>query len=719
MRTVPLGALVAIGVLGASCSGDRTAGRGAVILVSIDTLRADRLPVYGYGPGRTPALDAFARDSVVFERAYSHAPQTLPSHASMFTGQLPFEHGVRDNLGFTLASGATTLAAQFRAAGYHTAGFVSAYVLRADTGISQGFQTFDATFPAGAGDRSPAQVQRAGPDTLAATEAWLRSQTTDRFFLFFHVYEPHKPYRPPDRFASLKPYDGEVAFTDEIVGRLFSALKQRGWYDDATIVVLSDHGEGLGDHIEEEHGLFLYEEVVRVPWMMKLPGGKSAGQRVRTAIQHIDLFPTLAARYRLPAPSGLRGRDLTAVLNDPARGTLAPQGIYAEALYPRYHFGWSELLSLTDDRFKYIKAPREELYDLERDPQERTNLAGDRAQSAAALRSALDTLAGGREIDRPSAVSDEDRRRLAALGYVGSSTTSSTKPGDVRPDPKDKAPLLRTYRQAVEMLGDGRLAAAAALLEKILKEDPAMTDVWSQYAMTLVRLQRLDDALGAYKEVIRLQPEEPNGALGAASVLLTLNRLDDARAHAELAIKRAPVQAHEALALIAVAAQRGDEAIQQATLAAAADPTLPMPAFIRGALDYNAQRYDTALPPLLEARAKFAQRSTQPRDLHFMIGDSLARQEKYADAEPFLVEEITLYPEHVRARASLAMLYQAMGRSSQAERVLDALVREVPSQEAFATTARVWRMFGRADRAAAVEAEARRARRPGQPRGHE
>jgi len=720
VRTVPLGALLALAALVVSCSGDRAAGTGPVVLISIDTLRADRLAVYGYSRGRTPVLDAFARESVVFERAYSHAPQTLPSHASMFTGRLPFEHGVRDNLGFTLAAGATTLASQFGAAGYATAGFVSAYVLRAETGISQGFQTFDATFPAGAGDRSPAQVQRAGPDTLAAAEAWLQSQSSNRFFLFFHVYEPHKPYRPPERFASLNAYDGEVAYADEIVGRLFGDLKQRGWYDEATIVVLSDHGEGLGDHIEEEHGLFLYEEVVRVPWMMKLPGGRSAGQRVRAPIQHIDLLPTLAARYRLSTPGGLRGRDLSTVLNDPARGTLAPQGIYAEALYPRYHFGWSELQSLTDDRFKYIKAPREELYDLERDPQERTNLAAGRAQSASALRSALDTLAGGREIDRPSAVSDEDRRRLAALGYVGSSTSSSNGRGDARPDPKDKAPLLRTYRQAVEMLGDGRVAEAAALLDKILKEDPAMTDVWSQYAMTLVRLERLEDALGAYKEVIRLQPEEPNGPLGAASVLLTLNRLDEARAHAELAVKRAPAQAHEALALIAVAAQRGDEAVQQATLAAAADPALPMPAFIRGALAYNAQRYDTALPPLLEARAGFAKRSTQPRDLHFMIGDSLARQEKYAEAEPYLAEEIKLYPEHVRARASLAMLYQAMGRSSQAERVLDALIREVPSPEGFATTARVWRMFGRPERAAAVDAEARRAaRRPNPPRGHE
>jgi arylsulfatase A-like enzyme/thioredoxin-like negative regulator of GroEL len=699
-----------------ACSSRQTAGQGPVVLVSIDTLRADRLPIYGYGKGRTPVLDALAKEAVVFERAYSHAPQTLPSHASMFTGRLPFEHAVRDNLGFTLAPGAVTLASKYRAAGRKTGAFVSAYVMRAETGIGQGFDTYDASFPPSTGDRSPAQVQRAGPDTLAAAEAWLRTLDSARFFLFFHIYEPHKPYRAPDRFGDLESYDGEVAFSDEVVGKLFAALKQRGWYDDATIVVLSDHGEGLGDHIEEEHGLFLYDEVVRVPWLVKLPANRSAGRRVSAPVQHIDLFPTLASLAALPPTPGLRGRDLSPVLFD-AGGVLPPQGIYAEALYPRYHFGWSELLSLTDERFRYIKAPREELYDLERDPKERSNVVGDRAQAASALRSALDALVAGRDIDRPAAVSDEDRQRLAALGYVGTqSTATDARPGAARADPKDKAPLLRRYRQAVEALGTGRLAEGTALLRAILDEDPDMTDVWSQYAMALTRLQRFEDALDAYARVIRLQPDEPNGPLGAASVLLTLNRLNDARAHAQLAVGRAPGPAHQALALIEVAARRDAEALRHAELAAAAEPGLPMPAFVRGTLAYNAQRYDEALRALTDARAGYARRSTQPRDLNFMIGDALARLERYKEAEPFLREEARLYPEHVRARASLAMLYQSTGREALAGETLDALVREVPSLEAYDTTARVWRMFGRADRAAAVDADARRAKRPA-PRG--
>jgi choline-sulfatase len=679
---------------------------GPVVVVSIDTLRADRLPIYGYQAGRTPFITAFAADAVVFDRAYAHAPQTLPSHASMFTGLLPFEHKVRDNLGFRLAEGAVTLASLFRDAGYKTGGFVSAFVLRRETGIDQGFDVYDATFRAAAADRSPAQVQRPGLQTLEAAEAWMAALTSDRFFLFLHIYEPHKPYKAPEQFAALTPYDGEVAFSDQITGRLLESLKKRGWYDNATIVVLSDHGEGLGDHIEEEHGLFLYDEVIRVPWLMKLPGNASRGRRVVNPVQHIDLLPTLAALYTLKPSGDLRGRDLSVALFN--RGSLSPQGIYAEALYPRYHFGWSELLSLTDERFRYIKAPREELYDLERDPKERTNLFPERAQAASALRSALESLVAGRGIDRPSAVSVEDRQRLAALGYVGTqSSSSSTSTAEVRPDPKDKAPLLREYREAVEMLGDNRLEQGAALLKKILDEDPHMIDVWSQYAGVLGRMNRYEEAFQAYARMIRLQPDEPNGPLGAAAMLLAANRLADARAHAELAVKSAPSQAYQALALIDVAAKRTEDALRHADLAARAEPGLPMLAFIRGTIAYNAQRYDEALRFLLEARNSYAQRSGQPRDMHFMIGDALARLERYREAEPSLLEEIRLYPQHVRARASLAMLYQSIGRPADAERVLENLVRDVPSLDAHETAGRVWRMFGQAARAATVEAAGR------------
>jgi arylsulfatase A-like enzyme/Tfp pilus assembly protein PilF len=683
-----------------------TARSGAVVVVSIDTLRADRLPVYGYTKGRTPAIDAFARDAILFEKAYAHAPQTLPSHASMLTGRLPFEHKVRDNLGFALAEGQTTLASVFRAAGYRTGGFVSSYVIRPETGLGQGFDVYNAEFSPTSVERSVGQVQRPGLDTLAAAERWLDTLADDRFLLFFHIYEPHKPYAPPARHAGGDPYDGEVAFSDEIVGALLSSLKRRGWYDNAVIVVTADHGEGLDDHGEEEHGLFLYNTTIHVPWLVKLPGARGGGRRIADAVQHIDLVPTLARLAGLSVPTDLRGRDLSPAL---ARGApIEPQGIYVEALYTRYHFGWSELFALIDDRYKFIRAPKAELYDLARDPGERTNLIEDRPQASAALRSGLEALVAGKDLDAPSAVSDEDRQRLAALGYVGTHAPSAAAAsGEPLPDPKDKASILARYRRAVDLIGRRQLDAGVALLEEILREDRDMTDVWAQYAGVLIKIGRLRRAFDAYREVIRLRPDEPTGLLGASSVLVGLGRLDEARAHAELAVKEAPAAAHQALANIALTERQFDEALRQADLAAKADPTLPLPVFVRGMIEYNQGRYQQALPFLLQARERAATRAMQMSDLHFFIADSLAQLDRYDEAERYFIEELRLYPHNTRAWSRLAVLYQSMDRPARAERAIADMLTASPTPQAYAAAANLWRMFGQPARSAAVREAAR------------
>ena len=679
---------------------------GAFVLISIDTLRADHLPVYGYTKGRTPVLDAFAKEGVVFDRAYSHAPQTLPAHTSMLTGLLPFEHGVRDNLGFTLASDKTTLAERFHQAGYKTGGFISAYVLRPETGISKGFDVYNADLPAAASDLSPGQVQRPGEQTLAAAESWLNSLTDHRFFLFLHLYEPHMPYTPPERFSSLAPYDGEIAFADEIVGKLFDDLKRRGAYQDATIVVLSDHGEGLGDHGEFEHGLFVYEETIHVPWIMKLPRGRSAGRRVSDLIQHIDLVPTVAALAGLPPPQGLRGRNLGPLISGTSHPT--PQGVYSEALYPRYHFGWSELLSLTDERYKFIKAPHDELYDLQDDPHERTNIVAARMQTAQGIKSGLEALVAGRDIEAPSAVSAEDRERLAALGYVGTQfSANASRSGASLPDPKDMAAVLKQYRDAVTLLDERRVAEAADHFRALLAANPDMTDVWAQYASVLTRLGRVAEALDAYKQVVRLKPEEPSGLLGAAGALSSLGRYDEARAHADLAVKASPARAHQALANIALAKKDYAEAQKQADLAAQADPTLPMPEYVRGMTAYSQQRYAEALPLLEQARDKWAARTMQPPDLRFYIGDTLARLERYPEAERAFKEELSLYPNSMRAHSGLAMLFASTNRPDDVEQVIADLLRVSPSPTAYQTAAQLWDMFGQPQRAAAVRAEAR------------
>ena len=329
---------------------------GPIILISLDTLRADHLPAYGYQHVSTPALDALAADAVLFERAYSHAPQTLPSHASIFSGRLPFEHGVRDNLGFTVRPDERLLPRVLSEHGFATAGIVFSFVLRAEVGIGDGFDLYDSQMPVASPEMSIAQMQRDGAfDSLAVADRWLDSLRSPRLFLFLHLYEPHKPYTPPSRFSQYAPYDGEIAYADEIVGRLLDSLRARGLYESATIIVLSDHGEGLGDHGEQEHGIFVYDEAIRVPLIIKLPGGLAGGRRVSQPVQHIDLLPTILDLIDAPRPDGLRGRSLRPLLEWRER-PVPEQYVYSEGLYSRYHFGWSELTALTDAHVRFIRA---------------------------------------------------------------------------------------------------------------------------------------------------------------------------------------------------------------------------------------------------------------------------------------------------------------------------------------------------------------------------
>jgi arylsulfatase A-like enzyme/Flp pilus assembly protein TadD len=675
---------------------------GPIILISIDTLRADRLPAYGYTKVRTPNIDALAAGSVLFENAYSHAPQTLPAHASILSGELPFEHGVRDNIGFTVKPGQWMVQRSLHDRGWPSAAFVSAYVLRASTGMNQGFDTYDSELPPSSGERSVGQVQRDGDRTLAAAMAWLDGRDRAKpFFLFLHLYEPHKPYAPPPRFSSYEPYDGEVAYADELVGRLLDRLRAIDLYERSTIVLLSDHGEGLGDHGEQEHGLFLYRETTHIPLIVKLPGRRAA-RRVAAPVQQIDLAPTILDLAAADARAGLRGRSLRPLLD--GSGTLPDEGIYSEALYSRYHFGWSELYALTDARYRLIRAPRDELFDLQRDPRESSSIAAERPQVRQAMRSALEALIATASIDAPSEVTDEDRQRLAALGYVGGGSSEAlTLPGDSLPDPKDKVKVLEKYRHATELAGRLKFEEATALYREVLAEDPEMTDVWLQLAEVLVRQGQTEASVRAYQEVVRRKPKEAGSLIGAAGGLMRLGRLDEARQHAELAISVAPAGAHEMLAKIALAARDREEALRQAKLAQAADPTLPMPLYVEGLLLYNQGKFAEALTPLVRARDALRGRTVQMNDLNYYIGDSFARLDRYAEAEPFLLEEIRIFPHNTRARAGLAMLYRAMGRDLDAERAIEDLLRASPTPDGRALAAKLWIMFGEPEKAERVK----------------
>jgi arylsulfatase A-like enzyme/Tfp pilus assembly protein PilF len=688
---------------------------GPIVLISIDTLRADHLPIYGYQKVKTPAIDALAADGVVFEHAYSHAPQTLPAHAAILSGRLPFDTGVRDNVGFVVKPGERMLPQMLHDRGFTTGGIVSAYVLRKETGIAQGFDFFDGEMPPSSPELNIGQVQRDGAESETIAEHWLDSQRSSRTFLFLHLYEPHKPYTPPERFAQYAPYDGEIAYSDEIVGRLVRYLKSHQLYDRSTIILLSDHGEGLGDHGEQEHGLFVYDEAIHVPLVVKPAGNLGTGRRVGNVVQHIDIVPTILDLVKAPAPGNLRGRSLRPLID--GTGQLPEQAVYSEALYARYHFGWSELTALTDGRYRFIKAPRRELYDLERDPHERQNLALDRTQAAQALGGALDRLVGGAVIQAPAELSADARERLQALGYVGAQADVPTAPGDSLADPKDKHEILERYRAAIDLAAERKWPQAIALLQQILGDDPEMADVWSQLATFSIRADRLDLAVDAYKHFIELKPSDPSGYLGAAGAYLRAKKLDDAREHARLAADvaserdvRSRASAHELLANIALARQDLDAAREEAELARKADPTRPLPTFIEARILYDEGRYADALPLFEQTITDLKHAGAlQINDLHYYTADTLGRMERYPEAEKEFLAELHFFPQNTRARAGLAMLYQATERPDLAAAAIGDMLRLTPTPEAYALAARLWTMFGNLQQANAVRAEARRA----------
>jgi choline-sulfatase len=684
--------------------GDRQPA-GPVILISIDTLRADHLPVYGYRSVRTPTIEALAADGIVFENAYAHSPQTLPSHVSILSGRLPFEHGVRDNIGFAVRPDEKLLPALMHDAGYVSGGFASAYVLREETGIGKSFDQFDARMPPSSPEVAIGQLQRDGRATLGAAEHWLDGLKTSRFLLFFHIYEPHSPYTPPPRFREYAPYDGEIAYADEIVGGLIASLKRRGLYDEAVVLLLSDHGEGLGDHGEQEHGLFLYRDTIRVPLIIKLPKQARAGRRVAAPVQHIDLVPTILDILGLPPQPALHGRPLRPLFTG---GGIAEQGLYAEALYSRYHFGWSELYALTDSQYSFIRAPRDELYDVQKDPDQRNNLAAQRQSTRVAMRSALERLMAGASIDLPGEVSAEARERLRALGYVGTAPSTDAT-GTALPDPKDKVQILERYRAGIALVQQGKFEEALSTFHAIAKENPAMADVWSEIGGLALRLGRSEEALAAYKHVVNVAPHDPGALASVADTLLKLGRLDEARAQAAAAADIIPAsdvrwraKAHQTLAMIALARHDEGAARDEAKRAQEIDPTLPMPDYVEGLIRYNANQFGAAVPFLQRALDRSASSTVQIPELRYYLGDALARIERYPEAEPVLTEEVRLFPYDLRARAALAMLYRATGHVEASDRLVESIVRVSPSTEGQALAEKLWTMFGEPEKARAV-----------------
>jgi len=679
---------------GAGSAG--TFPQAPVILISIDTLRSDHLPAYGYKAVETPAIDGLARDGMVYERAYSHTPLTLPSHVSMLTGRLPTEHGVRDNVGYQYDAGRFPhLGAVLHGAGYATGAAVSSYVLRPETGLSQGFDLYDAGIPVHFND-SLGLSQRPGGQTADAALAWVKTVKDRPFFLFLHLYEPHTPYAPPEPFASRyagRPYDGEIATADSIVGRVLGELKELGIYDRAVVLLLSDHGEGLGDHGEQDHGIFLYREAIQVPMLLKLPGGRLAGSRVAQPAQIVDVFPTLLSLVGVGLPQETAGAFPGRSLLDLRDPKAPPRDLYAETFYPRLHFGWSELTSLIRDRFHYIQAPSPELYDLAADPGERADVLARERRAYAALRGSLQGMQ--RPLQAPGAVDPETARKLAALGYAAG--PARTGPGEALPDPKTRIATLQDFGLATNLFTQGKYAEAVPAFRRLLAATPKMADAWENLAQSLEKLGRDGEALEAYQQALDASGGASFVAVATGALLLKMGRLDDAQAHAELGLKGSPAMANSLLAQIALARDRPAEAEKAARAALASPGSRIAPLMTLAEVFQKQNRLEEALGYADQAAAEVARTGAAGQGylgLHWVRGDLLARLGRNAEAEKELLEEIREFPANTRAYSSLSVLYASEGRAQEAVGALQRMVEANGSPAAYAEAVKTLRVLG-------------------------
>ncbi len=493
-----------------------------VVLVTIDTLRADRVGAYGHAAAQTPALDRLAREGVLLEDAVVQVPQTRPSHASIFTGLLPYEHGIRDNYSHPLTAGTPTLASVLREAGWDTAGFVGAYPVSRPSGLDRGFAVFDDPFGREGAATRETRTERRASEVVDRVLAWLRQPRARPFFAWVHLFDPHAPYDAPAPWGERlvdNPYDGEVAYADAQLGRLLAWLDGAGLRPRTLVVVTSDHGEGLGAHGEDEHMFFVYDSTLRVPLVLSWPGHLPAGARVGGQFRSVDLLPTLLELVGVTAPS-TSGVSRAPLLR--RGGRIRESESYAETLYSQLHFGYAPLRALRGGGWKYVDAPRPELYHLADDPGETRNLIEERTSVAAAMRERLLTFdrAAGPAPELPE-LDPDAAEQLAALGYVEAGVNAGSAPSGV--DPKDKIGelqgLQRDVRRGMAFYRDGDLDGAIEVLTRVARTATTSFNVNYYLGRSLVERRRFREAVPYLEKAAEMAPTRQTFAgLGVAPV---------------------------------------------------------------------------------------------------------------------------------------------------------------------------------------------------------
>jgi arylsulfatase A-like enzyme/Tfp pilus assembly protein PilF len=616
-----------------------------VIVITLDTTRADRMGFLGSKRELTPNLDAFARQSAVFTRAYAQAPLTPVSHATIFTGTYPQFHHVLD-FPMPLVKDLPFAPDILRAHGYHTAAFIGSVALDPTggaPGFDRGFDTYFADFHSKEfreRDRYKT-VERRAEDVVAHALAWLTEHPQGPFFLWVHMYDPHDPYDPPEpyktRYAK-EPYDGEIAYMDSAVGKFFGDLKARGLYDGAVIAVMADHGESLGAHGEDTHGVFLYDETIHVPLVIKVPHGD--GTRVGSRVELVDVLPTLLQAVGVEVPAEVQGESLLALMKAGAAGN-AEEGAsrdrpaYAESDYPYLAYGWSALQALRTGKYLYVQAPHRELYDQTADPNAERNLA--MGSTAVA-----DTLAGQVEAFRQETTSKNDaprvtvdastREKLAALGYVTSSNVSTTAGAGQGPDPKDKIRTANEIRRINTLFENGRFDEAVQPLQDLIVKEPGMAILYAKLGGSYMKLHQYDKAISPLRKAVELDPGISMAQMDLGRSLLRTQDFDDAVKVFEGIVGRSPnlLDAQVFLQIAYARANRVPETIKQC----------------EKVLEVLPENYGSYLT----------------------LGRFLAKSGDPAAAVPKLEKAAALRPQASDPHSSLAVVYEQLGRKEDAAR---------------------------------------------------
>ncbi len=642
------------------------AGR-PIVLVTIDTLRADRLGAYGSSAGLTPALDAFAETAARFTAAVSQVPLTLPSHATILTGLHPARHGVRTNDGFRLETGVPTLAEALRARGYRTGAFIGGYPLNSASGLARGFDEYDDRFL-----NTPGVVERRADAVVQAAAAWIERTGGQPFFAWIHLFDPHSPYVPPPEYAAAhrdQPYDGEVAYTDAAVGRLFDRLERLQIFSAATIIVVADHGESLGEHGERTHGTFVYDATAHVPLLVKLPDATDR-RTIDAPVETADLAPTIA-RVAGAALGSTDGRDLVPLV-DGAHGD-ADRPAYVESYYLNVLLGWSPLRAVRTARWKYIEAPKPELYDLESDPHELHNIVEGRAALAGGLERALPTETTSAAPAASSPTGSERAERLHSLGYVTGSTAPTANTRAI--DPKDRVAVWSEIEQGIDASAADPTGAAAAF-QRALRLDPNNGLAEKYLGDLAFRAGRLHEAREGYQRAIAAGFRHPDAYVNLSSIAERERHMDEARSMLAEAVRLAPTDADawNRIGLAEARAGRLAEAMRAFTSAIAAAPAHAEPHYNLAILERRAGNEPAAEAQLQEALARNPQYVEARYELatgYLTAGQSQRALDAYRAA-------LAIKPDYPEALFGAARAELDLGQRDNARRDYEHFVRVAP-----------------------------------------